>query len=130
MNRIKNIYDIDYALHERYITSVDQEAPMGRCGAASFVGNPSEVIFDSATWDHDTIYLKYRDIKHTWGLIQNIGIGIKFEHGELKLFKRAEYQSFDDYKNAIVDFLDRWKENGYELDTETVTIQDDEDFIV
>lgn len=130
MNRLKNVYDVDFALSNGYIHSVDEEPDWERCGAARFMwGNPHEVVMDSVTWDRCGINLKFNGIFHYWEFDQQI-IGFKFENGQIKTFKRSDYGSANDYVDAVTGFLQRWEENGYELD-ESVIIQDDEkDFVV
>lgn len=129
MNRLKNIYDVDFALSKGYIHSVDEEPDWKYCGAARFMwDNPHEVVMDSVTWDHCGINLKFKDISHHWGFVQQI-IGFKFENGQIKTFERSHYGSHKDYVDAVINFLQKWRDNGYELE-ESVIIQDDEDFIV
>ena len=50
MNRLKNVYDVDFALSKGYIHEVNEEPDWNRCGAARFMwGNPHEVVMDHAT---------------------------------------------------------------------------------
>lgn len=52
MNRLKNVYDVDFALNKGYIHSVDEEPDWKYCGAARFMwNNPHEVAMDSVKWD-------------------------------------------------------------------------------
>lgn len=129
MNRLKNVYDVDFALSKGYIHSVDEEPDWERCGAARFMwDNPHEVVMDSVKWNNCGIDLKFNGIFHHWGFTQQI-IGFKFENGQIKTFERSHYDGYDAYVEAITSFLQKWKDNGYELD-EPVIIQDDEDFVV
>lgn len=129
MNRLKNVYDVDFALSKGYIHEVNEEPDWNRCGAARFMwGNPHEVVMDHVTWGRTGIDLKFNGISHHWGFVQQI-IGFKFEHGQIKTFERSHYGSHDAYVKAILSFLQKWEDNGYELE-ESVIIQDDEDFIV
>ena len=129
MNRLKNVYDVDFALTKGYIHSVDEEPDWNYCGAARFMwGNPDEVVMDSVTWGRTGIDLKFNDVSHHWGFVQQI-IGFKFENGQIKTFERSHYGSHTAYVDAVTSFLQKWEENGYELE-ESVIIQDDEDFVV
>lgn len=130
MNRLKNVYDVDYALLKGYIHSVDEEPDWKRCGAARFMwNNPHEVVMDSVTWGRTGIDLKFNGISHHWGFVQQI-IGFKFENGQIKTFKKSDYDNNQmAFIDAVTSFLQKWKDNGYELE-ESVIIQDDEDFIV
>lgn len=123
MNRLKNVYDVDFALNKGYIHSVDEEPDWERCGAARFMwNNPHEVVMDSVKWDRC-------GISHHWGFVQQI-IGFKFENGQIKTFNMSDYgNNRSAYIDAVTSFLQKWKDNGYELE-ETVIIQDDEDFVV
>ena len=129
MNRLKNVYDVDFALSKGYIHEVNEEPDWNLCGAARFMwGNPNEVVMDHVTWGRTGIDLKFNGISHHWGFVQQI-IGFKFEHGQIKTFERSHYDGYDAYVKAITSFLQKWEDNGYELE-ESVIIQDDEDFIV
>lgn len=133
MNRLKNVYDVDFALSKGYIQSVDEEPNWNCCGAARFMcNNPSEAVMDKVYWSSDGngyIKLEYNGVSHCWGFNQKI-IGFKFENGQLKTFNRSDYGGSQiAYINAITSFLQTWKENGYELE-ESVIIQDDEDFVI
>lgn len=129
MNRLKNVYDVDFALSKGYIHEVNEEPDWNYCGAARFMwGNPHEVVMDSVTWGRTGIDLKFNDISHHWGFVQQI-IGFKFENGQIKTFERSHYGSYDAYVDAVTSFLQKWRDNGYELE-ESVIIQDDEDFVI
>lgn len=130
MNRLKNVYDVDFALGMGFIHSEDEEPYWTCCGAARFMCNhPAEAVMDSVTWDRDGITLKYNGVTHHWGFRQKI-IGFKFEKGQLKIFKRADYGGNQlAYIDAIINFLQSWKDNGYELE-DAVIIQDDDDFVI
>lgn len=130
MNRLKNVYDVDFALSKGYIHSIDEEPDWERCGAARFMwGRPYEVVMDSVTWGRSGIDLKFNGISHHWGFVQQI-IGFKFENGQIKTFNMSDYgNNRSAYVDAVTSFLQKWKDNGYELE-ETVIIQDDEDFVV
>ena len=130
MNRLKNVYDVDFALRKGYIHSVDEEPDWEHCGAARFMwNNPHEVVMDSVKWDRCGIDLKFSGISHHWGFVQQI-IGFKFENGQIKTFNKSDYgNNQSTYVDAITSFLQKWEENGYELE-ESVIIQDDDDFVV
>lgn len=41
-----------------------------------------------------------------------------------------DYGSANDYVDAVTGFLQRWEENGYELDESVIIRDDEEDFVV
>lgn len=105
MNRLKNVYDVDFALSKGYIHEVNEEPDWNLCGAARFMwGNPREVVMDTVTWGRTGIELKFNGISHHWGFVQQI-IGFKFEHGQIKTFERSHYGSHNAYVDAIISFL-------------------------
>lgn len=130
MNRLKNVYDVDFALSKGYIRSVDEEPDWKRCGVARLMwNNPHEVVMDAVTWDRCGVSFIYNGIFSYWEFAQQI-IGFKFEKGQIRTFDRSHYDSFAAYIEAITSFLQKWEENGYELE-ESVIIQDnEEDFVV
>ena len=124
MNRIKNLFDI-----EGFDSRVNDPNHWGV--ARRFISPEigiENIVADKVTYNatRSTLYYYFRSRSEKWNLDQN-ELGILFEDGTLKKFKRSDYDdNWVEYCRAICKFIDELKKNNYSLPPEAVVLSEDE----